>query len=575
MKKTITSSGKSKQVGGKPKKYRFTYEGIHKFMMNEKTFKQAISNVEKAYNVKFEDYDKKDYSDEFAYYIEQNKEKLDSMGNEEMIDHLREFSDKILENIALKKSKPEEYKALQEFKNVFNKLKETGESIKTKSGKEFTGFRWFDKDKDKIEFEKQYDKEVSKQIKHQMSVKETHLDADHTGVFDLKCKDFTRQFLIEAGNHMIEQFKAQAPLFRQRLAYIDKAHVYRFRDRYLTFLVKHNKNDEGYRPPPRDNMWFEVSLKFGNILITGIHISRVKLNKQAKDEGFSSHLQRFYDENIPPTYTEDGLSIFVCGLENGETRFYNFFTLTKSDIDKEKGSGIYSCPHCNTPMKRLESGKRNFYCDVPFCVEGFQKGIKIVYDLEKASLRKQFSVLHMKDIWKIEDKIRNFVTNLIDFINLKEVSQRVHITKEYCDSKNEGRIARGKAPYCPISIVEVDGQLKKYITWLGEKTGRKYHLLRNETAVSGHYYRFWKRSAFNKLYGWIAKCKTDEERREKLKEWLKRDPVSNDILPPHRQYKWDNYYKIIYTWIPPYVKFKGEGTIRDKIHVIKTGDNYE
>lgn len=389
------------------------------------------------------------------------------------------------------------------------------------------------------------------------------LRAKDTGLYDLKNLEFTREFCETASSGLLPQFKTKEDYISERLNLINNAKVYKFRNQFTPLIVQNNKNDWGYRPMRQDNMFIEAGLDFGDIFVSGIHIHKIFL--RPKEKGKRLGYQVYSDRLIPADFTEEGMSIFITGIAKDNVTFYSYFTLRKIDKSTFGGKSSYSCPHCQTQMSKFPDSALH-YCDIEDCMVQYQDNESITYDLSNKKLRDTFRVMKMQDVWSIEDKIRNFVCNFLDFLNTPEVLVKVAEDPQSLEKRNIKRIRRGKKVLPPINLIIVDGYLKKYINGIASRTG-SINVARNETWVSGHYMRFWMKEKWTNIYSWINKCKTDEERIERLAKYQRKE--DGKLLPKSQQYMWDSYYQVIKVWKIPFIKFKGEGTLKDSLTVVK------
>jgi hypothetical protein len=174
--------------------------------------------------------------------------------------------------------------------------------------------------------------------------------------------------------------------------------------------------------------------------------------------------------------------------------------------------------------------------------------------------------MNMKDVWRIEDRIRLFVSNFLDYIEEPEVRIVTNMTSNQLMQRNVKRAKRGKSPLPPVKIITVGGELKRYINLIGEKC-RTLDLARNETWVDGHFFRFWDRNKWTRMYAWIKGCKTPEEIMAKLKKLVRRDDKGHP-LPQSQQYRWDNNHKVIKVHKRAFVKWKGMGEPVERIKVV-------
>jgi hypothetical protein len=308
-------------------------------------------------------------------------------------------------------------------------------------------------------------------------------------------------------------------------------------------------------------MWIEVPLQFGKIKIAGIHLLRVFVNEK---EEFAH--QVYPNQIIPAGYDQEAISVFVTGLSN-EVIFYNYFLLEKiGKTEKMKPLTKYVCPHCNSPMEKMKEDNC-YVCNHPDCVEKAQNGEIVVYDMDDYKTKKIFRVMKMNDVWSVEDKIRLFVSNFLDYLDEPEVRVIANMSQKELVERNKKRAKRGKPTLPPIRIITVDGELKRYVNLVGEKC-KSIDIARNETWVDGHFFRFWDRDKWCRMYEWIKGRKTDEEIRDRLKKLVRKDDKGHP-LPESQQYRWDSRYKVIKVHKRPFVKFKGEGEPVESIKVVE------
>lgn len=431
------------------------------------------------------------------------------------------------------------------------------------NGKKYIGYKFFD-DKNIIIDSQLFSKKQMNESKRLTEELKSKFDVEGTrgGIYDLECRKETLDFCQVAGMGAIKQFQAKAPFFIRRKELIEDAHIYKFKDKFISLLVEHNKNDIGFRPMPQNNMWIECSLPFGDTLVTGLHLKKIKVNNEG------SFAYQIYDEDIYPAgFDEDGISVFYSGISKGAT-FYSYFALStiNTEFEKRKKEAKYYCPFCNSPMLRLDG--ENYYCDMHSCVRVYQKGSFTVYNMKNKKMNTSLSAWRMDDVWKIDEQIKLFVCNLLDFINNKEVVISVSDTPEEIRHKNVKRIRRGQKSLFPVNIINVCGHLEKKINLWRTQSRGSYTVARTETTVDGHYRRFWMKNKWRKIYSWIAKCNNAGEIDTRLKE-LKRVDDEGKNLPDYCQYRWDEYYKVIYIWIEPFKKFEGKGVGKQHIHMIK------
>ena len=566
-----TGSGKSetfkqlfKRVVGRPSNKK-----VVEMMLSHEEFEKYLETAQKHFGFTFTEESLDKFMTDWvkkSFDLKLDKE----VNDDEIIDKMREYADYMLARLGMEQQDPDTFKAIDMMQDFMSNMEGMGEEITTEDGKKYKGYKFYDPENpievtgaNKTDEKK---KEWSDNIKNQLK----HLETDENNVYHFKLMDYTKLFCMNAGAGMIAQFDHKSDIFRRRLDLIDTSKKYRFEDSFLPLLVHHNKNEYGYRRMPNDNMWIEVGLKIGGIFVSGVHIAKVYIDPATKDE-FGSPSFRFYDDIVPSTYTKKGISVFVCGIEDERYNFYYHFILEETDIEKEKlkRRKVYSCPYCSMPMETLQD--RMYYCKQKKCVQVFQKGSKTVYNMDDKKIAEQLRIFEMKAIWKAEDTIRQFATNLLDFLTNKRVQVVCNVSAHDMAKKNLKRAKRGKPALYPVNIIKVDGTLKEYVTYIKTQFKGNYKQARNETMVDGHFYRFKDKTHWSKMYSWIAKCKTDEEIVERLSKLVRRDPRTDMILPDEEQYEWDSHYKVIRYWKLPYYRFKGEGNPRERIDVIKTG----
>lgn len=565
-----TDTGKSfadicKEMSLKPSSSYKTL--IEKKLINDE-FLEYLTGAEKFFNFKWTPETLDEFLRSWLYRVEQllNQEKDKLNPEEETLDKMRGWADTYM----MKLADPNATKLLDQFSGILSQLQADG-SVITINGKEHKGYKFYDPKNPIILDNAHKTKEQIFEEKERTKMDYFTLDNDDpTNVYDFKLRDYTRRFCTVAGHNGIEHFQNKSETFRRRLELIDTAKSYRFGNSFLPLLIQHNKNEYGLRRMPRDNMWVEVGLKFDELFVCGIHIAKVYLD--TTKSGFGTQLFRFYDEIIPNSYKEVGISVFVVGFSDETTTFYYHFILEHTDIEKDKlrGRYAYACPYCSMPMKTLETAHK-FYCDKDSCIKAFQNGVKVVYNLDDPIVKEQMHLFEMKSVWKTEDKIRQFTTNLLDFLTNKRVQIITNFSEAELVDRNKKRAKRGKEPLFPVSIIKVDGTLKEYVSFISKRFNGNYKLARIETPVDGHFYRFKDKEVWTGLYGWIKGCETDDAIREKLAKKVRVDDKGIQ-LPDEEQYEWDNLYKLIKVWKLPFYRFKGEGDPRPRIDVIEVNE---
>lgn len=354
----------------------------------------------------------------------------------------------------------------------------------------------------------------------------------------------------------IPQFREDADFFNRRYNMIENARVYRFKDDTIKNLILNNKNEIGFRNMPYNNIFLEVFIDFGVHQVTGIHILSVKYDKD---------MNRVYYDNDPEL--EDGISIFITGVDKSGVAFFNQFQITKDNqkVELAKKESPYACPFCNQPMKRYSENQ--FYCDTSSCLDNSQNEGCILYDESTKEGKRLLRTQIMKDVWSFEDDIRLFVCNFLDFITNPEVSTSTLYPD--LEKRNSKRQWRGKNPLPDTRVIYVNGYLNRYLDSIKRNT-REKDIQKREQWVDGHFYRFWNREKWHNLYDSISKCKKEEDIRKALSKIKRRDKEGR-ILPDSLQYQWDNINKVIKIWKLPTVRNKGESLVyREKVYVVKS-----
>jgi ribosomal protein L37AE/L43A len=267
---------------------------------------------------------------------------------------------------------------------------------------------------------------------------------------------------------------------------------------------------------------------------------------------------------IPSTFTDDVISVFCVGYTNFDKgkeieNFYTCFTLDKAktlEIENKKKYAKYACPKCNSPMVHFTDNEIG--CNHPPCIWGLQKGLMIVYDLNDAKVKHVFKSQEFSGVWGIEEKLRLFVTNLLDFITIKEVHISGFLSEEERRHKNEKRAEKGKEPLMPVKLINVTGHLYKYIGSIKQRYGDDAERMLREQSIKGHFFRFWSEEKWSRLYALLKGCKDDDSKEKRLAKAIRRDEDSHP-LPDYQQYMWDKGLQKIKIWKEPTIRNKGCG----------------
>jgi len=171
----------------------------------------------------------------------------------------------------------------------------------------------------------------------------------------------------------------------------------------------------------------------------------------------------------------------------------------------------------------------------------------------------------LRDVWRIEALVGEFVSNFLDFLTNPEVRVEVCLSESERLSRNEKRVRKGKGLLPPISVVSVRGHLQKVVGGLSSQFGSVSEA-REASWVRGHFFRFWNRERWSRLYGLIAKCRSPAERTAVL-SGLGRVDDDGLLLPLSQQYQFDEQYGVIKVWKMPYLRNEG-GLERPHVMVV-------
>jgi hypothetical protein len=363
----------------------------------------------------------------------------------------------------------------------------------------------------------------------------------------------------------IPQFVARADLFKMKFFDIsNRCQIYKFKNDFVKLLVEKASGDFGYRNMPFNDIFIDCYLEFNGYSVFGITLKYCRVNS----EGQMIYADDF-DFNDYPEFDNEGVSIFITGLDTSNTSFYSLTTLDKfTTLHNNDTSVGWACPFCNQIMSSIS--RSEIACINPHCVKGFQGNKIYIYDISDVETLKWLGIMNIADLRFIEDKIRVFVSNFLDFITNPEV--RIHnlLSEEDRERRNRKRKIESKQLIPQIKIINVDGFLDKYLTKIKNHFGT-YARAKSETWVSGHYIRFWMRDYWHHIYDIIKGLKTDEEIITKLKKYKRKDKDGH-ILPLSMQYQWDSSLKVIKVWKMGFVVNEGKKKGRSKVFVVDSGD---
>ncbi|MCJ7767826.1 hypothetical protein MUP79_05510, partial [Candidatus Bathyarchaeota archaeon] len=351
-------------------------------------------------------------------------------------------------------------------------------------GKVHEDARAFDPAKDHIEISKGGEKEI-------LDLK-SFFKTQQFSVFDLSLRKFTQSWCKVSATGNIPQFSNRTDTFFARGELIGEAQVYRFKNEQVKWLIENNSNQHGYRYMPNENIWVECLLEKDGVTVNGIHILKVKAKKDSEDHTFYMSLHGVPDMEEE---TEDAISIFYTGFDTSGATFYQLSLLDRKDMWKRAKKYHYACPYCNSPMENIT--KNEIACKNERCLKNNQKGSLVIYDLSNPVAKSLLDMMDMSDVWKVEDYVKTFVCNFLDFMTVKEVSVRVLMDSAERHRRNEKRTKRGQEPLSDMRIIEVTGHLYRYVNLLQERIGAG-NKLEYQQAVSGHFFRFWSRDKWHK-----------------------------------------------------------------------------
>jgi len=359
------------------------------------------------------------------------------------------------------------------------------------------------------------------------------------------------------------QFRGMKHTIVERGANILKSVVYKFKEHLLQDFMMHDRNDIGFREMPRNNMFIEVFLEFGSIFINGIHLLRVMIDPKTG----SQFVIDAEPVSAPSNFTEEGISVFYSGIDN-KVAFFDYFTLDKTQItaiEHLKEVSRYACPFCSRPM--VDATEHEVYCR--YCIEEGSTQLSFLYDLNNPQVEILLRTQYMHDIWKAEDKVRQFVCNFLDYYSFKDIRVHTLMTDEERHERNKARVKRGKTVIPDVKVVSADGYLHKYIEVIRRRFNGNLDQIRNQQWVEGHFMRFWKEDKYTRLYGSIKGLKTDDEIEARLRKIVRLDEFDQPF-PERRQYRWDRTYKKIFLRKDTFIRYaESDEDLRTVVKMVK------
>lgn len=379
--------------------------------------------------------------------------------------------------------------------------------------------------------------------------------------FDFTNRDATLLFCDYAKG--TPQFRGMRHTIIERGSHILKSVVYKFKEHLLQDFMMHDRNDIGFREMPRNNMFIEVFLEFGNICVNGIHLMQVMVDPKT---GMQFVIES-EPVSAPSNFTEEGISVFYSGLDD-KVAFFDYFTLDKSQvtaIENLKSVSRFACPICSRPM--VDATEHEVYCK--YCIEESSIKLSFLYDLNNPRIRILLRTQYMHNIWKVEDAVRRFVCNFLDYYAFKDIKVYALMTDEERHERNKARVKRGKTVIPDVKVVSADGYLHKYISVIKRRFNYNIEEIRHQQWVEGHYMRFWKEEKYTRLYGSIKGLKTDDEIEARLSKIVRLDEFDQP-LPERRQYRWDRLYKKIFLRKDTFIRYaESDEDLRTVVKMVK------
>lgn len=436
-------------------------------------------------------------------------------------------------------------------------------TIKTSDGKEHEGV-WYDSklygsfsDSTYISNESLNKKDLNIDYKIFMDkIKEGQENAMLTPNLEL-----TRFFCEVAPS--VPQFQARKDFFKRRNENLFSAEVYRFKNSLIKILFEKTINDNGFRRMPYDNMFIEQYFDFGDIKINGIHLTKVYIDDKGRECSAEDN------ETLPEGFTTEGISIFVTGFDKENTQFFSHLTLDKTqteDFERKKKLSKYVCAICGSPMLKISNTE--YTCDAKSCYNAQIGGKQIYYNLKDNATKTMLLTSNIGDVWKVEDTIRSFVSNFLDYLTNREIVIRDLFDETERKRRNIKRLKNKKTPMNRIKIVDVKGYLYHYLNQIKEEYKNDYSRIQRELKISAHFFRFWNKETWHNLYDLIKNCRTIEQKTMVIKEHIRLLPDGTPY-PESQQYEYDEVYDVIKVWKLPAIRNKGINADYKTIRYVK------
>lgn len=382
------------------------------------------------------------------------------------------------------------------------------------------------------------------------------------GVMDLSLRNMVMAFLNSASKGMLSQFAYSNNEYTSRFNAIEQAVIYKFKDEMIKLYLEKTKNENEDKAMPRKNMWIETFLDFEGHSICGIHIAKVRILPD------NTMIFDINTENKFP-HADSAIAVFYTGFDKRGVQYVTNFILDEkmntklySSFDERK-KAKYVCPYCANILTEVKPKK--YACHSGDCIKEHQTDRIILYNTNKKSIRDRLQTLKLNHVWCIEDKVRLFVSNLLDYYMDKEVEFYDGLTEEQAEKKNEKLRRKGKSiMVAPIKLVKAGNKLKKRILRVERKYG-SYEIARKRAhVVQSYWFKFLNKEHYTRLYGWIAGCRTIEEKKERLKK-LKR--VDEEGFEEYDVYKWDVKHDCIRVLVHEHERCKDEGNEDDRTEI--------
>jgi len=282
-----------------------------------------------------------------------------------------------------------------------------------------------------------------------------------------------------------------------------------------------------------------------------------------KEYNFSTNAFKELYETSGKEHLLDINNLFLGGkIKNFEIDDYilNIFLITNNDIHYRRCPFPYTFLDCKIPIRNTKVGDVLIHglllLDSKSIKDAVDSGDIEVEDLKlKESFKGEediifFGIIEHKDYGKENDvsvmanfliqetksdvfykhnlkDVKRIICNYLDFLNHPQIETKISRWQT-----NEARIKRGKLPVPDMVRIYVNGMLNKYIYEDFPKKQRQ-HEVSCSFWVRGHYYHFWNKKRWNKIYSYDG-----EELRNK---------------------GYQSSEGVISKWISPSLKGKGKG----------------